>query len=128
MAENDKYRILIVDDHPIVRDGLIRLIEIGNTMHVCGETGDGGEVMGLIAETKPELVILDLTLETADGMSLIGCIKSRYPGLPVLVLSMHDESTHALRCIREGARGYLMKSRLSFSSLRVSTIFGSPMA
>lgn len=110
MQINYKYNILIVDDHPIVRDGIIRLIEVNGEMRVCGETGDGNEVMNLISKTKPDVVILDLTLEGADGLSLIGQINARYPKVRVLILSMHNELTYAMRSIQAGARGYLMKN------------------
>jgi DNA-binding NarL/FixJ family response regulator len=96
MQINHKYKILIVDDHPIVRDGIVRLIEVNGEMQVCGETGDGNEVMNLMSKTKPDAVVLDLTLEGADGLSLIGQIKSRYPKVPVLILSMHSELTYAM--------------------------------
>jgi RNA polymerase sigma factor (sigma-70 family) len=113
MQINHKYKILIVDDHPIVRDGIVRLIEVNGEMQVCGETGDGNEVMNLMSKTKPDAVVLDLTLEGADGLSLIGQIKSRYPKVPVLILSMHSELTYAMRSIQAGARGYLNKKSAS---------------
>lgn len=109
MPESEKFRIFIVDDHPILRDGVAQLIETEGTMQVCGETGNGSEVMGLIAKLLPDMVILDLSLDSADGMSVLGDIRYRYPKLPVLVLSMYDELTHAQRCIKAGAQGYLMK-------------------
>lgn len=109
MSINLKHNILIVDDHQIVRDGIIRLIEVSGEMRVCGETGDGNGVMNMISKCKPDAVVLDLTLEGADGLSLIGQIKAKYPKIPVLILSMHNELTYALRSIQAGARGYLMK-------------------
>lgn len=119
MARNDKQRIVVVDDHPIVRDGIIRLIETSNDMHVCGDTGDGSRVIGMVADLKPDAVVLDLTLEeSTDGMALIGMLAARFPKLPVLVLSMHDELTHAQHCIRAGARGYLMKKCASKEIIR----------
>lgn len=109
MTGKNKYKILVVDDHPIVRDGIVRLIEISGTMNICGQTGNGNEVMGLISQLQPDAIVLDLTLDSSDGFALISEIKSRYSKIPVLILSMHNESTHALRCIKAGARGYLMK-------------------
>lgn len=106
-------RILLVDDHPIVRDGLRRLIEIGSDMEICGETGNGDEVMKLILEHEPTMIVLDLTIEGADGLSLIENISTRFPKVQILILSMHNETTHALRCIKAGARGYLMKKSAS---------------
>jgi DNA-binding NarL/FixJ family response regulator len=113
MQTNHKYNILIVDDHPIVRDGIMRLIEVNGEMRVCGETGDGNEVMNLISKSKPDAVVLDLTLEGADGLSLISQINARYPKIPILILSMHNELTYAKRSIQAGARGYLMKKSAS---------------
>ena len=113
MDEKNNCRILVVDDHPIVREGIIRLIATCSSMQVCGDTGDGHAVMAMIASLRPSAVVLDLTLDGADGLSLLGEIHTRYPRLPVLVLSMHNESTHALRSIRAGARGYLMKKSAS---------------
>ena len=113
MSLTEKFRILLVDDHPIVRDGIRRLIEMSGEMTVCGETGNGNEVMGLIAKENPSVVLLDLSLEGADGLSLIGQIGAKYPAIAVLVLSMHSETTYALRCIQAGAHGYLMKKSAS---------------
>lgn len=113
MHTNEQHRVLIIDDHPIVRDGIRRLIEMNMEMMICGETGNGNEVMSLIAQCNPSVIILDLTLEGADGLALIGQIYSKYPKIPILVLSIHSETTHALRCIQAGARGYLMKKSAS---------------
>jgi DNA-binding NarL/FixJ family response regulator len=107
------YRIMVVDDHPIVCEGIIRLIETSSKMKVCGQTGNGHEVMGLVSQLKPDVVILDLSLESTDGLGLIEQINARYPEIPVLVLSMHNELTHAPQCIKAGARGYLMKNSTS---------------
>lgn len=113
MHEKTEYRILVVDDHPIVREGIVRLIDISGNMVVCGQTGDGHEVMSLINTQSPDAVILDLSLETSDGLSLIYEIKSKYPKILILILSMHDEMTHALPCLKAGANGYLNKKNAS---------------
>jgi DNA-binding NarL/FixJ family response regulator len=104
------YRIIVVDDHPIVCEGIVRLIETTSNIKVCGQTGNGNEVMGLISKLQPDAVILDLSLESSDGQELIGQIASRFPETPVLILSMHNELTHAPQCIKAGAKGYLMKN------------------
>lgn len=104
-----KHRILTVDEHPIVRDGIKNLIETDGRMQVCGQTGDYCEVMDLMFRLKPHAIICGLSVENGDGISLINQINARHSGTPILVFSMYDESTHALRCIKAGARGYLMK-------------------
>lgn len=107
--QEKKYRILLVDDHPIVREGIIHILEINGSMEVCGQTNDYNKVNGLIAELKPDAVILELNLQSSDRFSLIGEIKSEFANLPILVFSMYDESKHAVSCIKAGANGYLMK-------------------
>lgn len=102
-------RILVVDDHPVIRAGLRIYIQSNSGMTVCGETGNGNEVLSIVAESNPDVVILDLSLEGTDGIILIERVHARYPKLPILVLSMHDERRYAIRCLRAGARGYLMK-------------------
>src|SRR5437763_6002077 len=103
-------RIVIVDDHPLFRKGLEQLIN--STMEgfkICGEAGDAAEGMVRIRELKPDLVIVDLSLPGANGIELIKNIRAEFAKLPVLILSMHDESLYALRALRAGAQGYVMK-------------------
>jgi DNA-binding NarL/FixJ family response regulator len=104
-----KTRILIVDDHPIVREGLTRRINRQPDLVVCGEAGAAAEVMKAITESRPDLVIVDLTLPDKGGLELIKDIHTRHPRLPALVLSMHDEKLYAERALRAGAMGYVMK-------------------
>ncbi len=113
MTESHKRKILIVDDHPIVRDGLISLINHENNLYVCGGTGEAQQALKLITELKPDVVIVDITLGDSDGIELTKDIKARYPKLPVIVLSMHDESVYAERVLHAGARAYLMKDSVS---------------
>jgi DNA-binding NarL/FixJ family response regulator len=108
-SENEKHGILLVDDHPVVRDGIRRLVESNQEFIVCGETGNGDEVMGLVGRLRPAAIILDLSLEGADGLALLGNLHARYPAIPILVVSMYSEDTHAHRCLEAGARGYVMK-------------------
>ncbi len=123
--DNYYFDILVVDDHPIVRAGIKHIIETSGEMRVCGETGDGNQVLGLISNCNPDAVVLDLTIEGIDGLSLIGQIKARHPQLPVLILSMHDESLYAERCIRAGSKGYLMKTKASHELIRaLHTVIG----
>ena len=102
-------RILVVDDHPIVRRGIRQMLGGERDLEICGEADSPSATLDAIAATNPSLVIVDLTLARANGLGLIRDIQSRWPGLPVLVLSMHDESFYAERVLRAGAVGYIMK-------------------
>ena len=103
-------RIVIVDDHPLFRKGLEQLIKSsGDAFHICGEAGDAAEGMTVIRQLKPDLAIVDLSLPGANGIELIKNIRAEFSKLPVLILSMHDESLYALRALRAGAQGYVMK-------------------
>jgi DNA-binding NarL/FixJ family response regulator len=110
--ENRK-RVFIVDDHPVVRGGLITLINHQQDLKVCGEAEDAQQALAAISELKPDVVIVDITLKDSDGIELTKSIRARYAGLPVIVLSIHDESTYAERALRAGAQGYLMKEVVS---------------
>lgn len=105
----DKIRILIVDDHPIVRQGLAELINHEDDLVVCGQAEDSHEAMKSIRELSPNMAIIDITLKETSGLELIKDIHSQYPGFPVLALSMHDENLYAERSLRAGAMGYIMK-------------------
>jgi DNA-binding NarL/FixJ family response regulator len=99
-----------VDDHPLFRKGLEQLINSSDeTCCICGEASDAAEGMSVIRKLKPELVIVDLSLPGANGIELVKNIRAEFPKLPVLILSMHDESLYALRALRAGAQGYVMK-------------------
>jgi DNA-binding NarL/FixJ family response regulator len=103
-------RIVIVDDHPLFRKGLEQLINNSdNAFMICGEAGDAAEGMSVIRQLKPDLVMVDLSLPGANGIELIKNIRAEFAKLPVLILSMHDESLYALRALRAGAQGYVMK-------------------
>lgn len=109
----DKRKILIVDDHPIVRDGLIRLIREEQDLTVCGQAEDAHQALKAISESRPDIAIVDITLKSSDGIDLMKSIRSQYPKLPVLILSMHDEILYAERALRAGAQGYIMKQEAS---------------
>jgi DNA-binding NarL/FixJ family response regulator len=111
-SENKK-RVLIVDDHPIVRDGLITIIDHDKDLTVCGEADEPQEALKAISELRPDVVIVDITLKDSDGIELTKSIKARYPKLPVIILSIHDESVYAERALRAGAQAYLMKEVVS---------------
>ena len=103
-------RIVIVDDHPLFRKGLEQLINsTDDSFAICGEAGDASEGMNRIRQLKPDLVIVDLSLPGANGIELIKNIRAEFHKLPILILSMHDESLYALRALRAGAQGYVMK-------------------
>lgn len=112
MTDSDsdpRRRVLIVDDHPIVRHGLRQVLNQDDDLVVCGEAGNAAEALEKIAELKPDVVIVDISLETSNGIELTKSIRSTDQELPVLMLSMHDESLYAERALRAGANGYVMK-------------------
>ncbi len=102
-------RILIVDDHPLYREGLRELILRESGWLVCGEAADAAEALRLVEETKPDLVIVDISLGQTNGLELIKTIIGKDAELPMLVVSMHDESLYSERAILAGAKGYVMK-------------------
>ncbi len=101
-------QILIVDDHPIIRDGLTHLLNLHEDLHVCCAAGSAGEALAAMA-CQPDLAIVDISLHANSGLDLVKTLRQHYPALIVLVLSMHDESLFAERALRAGANGYLMK-------------------
>ena len=101
--------VFIVDDHPIVRDGLSQLINSENDLEVCGDAASVGSAIESLDSGLPDVVIVDLSLPDSDGMELIKLIRARSSHLPVLVLSMHDENMYAERMLSAGANGYIMK-------------------
>jgi DNA-binding NarL/FixJ family response regulator len=108
-TQNKKSSVLVVDDHPIVRQGLVQIINREKDLYVCGEAKSADEAMVLIGRHKPNIMTVDISLKGASGIDLISSIKSRYGDIPTLVLSIHDESLYAERAMRVGARGYVMK-------------------
>jgi DNA-binding NarL/FixJ family response regulator len=107
---NSKIKILLVDDHPLVREWLTNLLKQRSDFEVCGETGRAPEALELILATKPDIAIIDISLENGSGLDLIKDIKAVRSDMAVLVLSMHDEMLYAERALRAGAGGYIMKS------------------
>jgi DNA-binding NarL/FixJ family response regulator len=104
-----KHRLLIVDDHPLYRQGLRRFIEAEADLTCCGEADSCQTAFETVTQCLPELVILDLCLHREDGLELLKNLRSRIPSLRVLVLSQKDESAHAETSVRAGAMGYIMK-------------------
>ena len=101
-------QILIVDDHPIIRDGLSQLLNLHGDLHVCCVAGNAEEALVAMA-CRPGLAIVDLSLHSTSGLDLVKALRQHYPELAILVLSMHDEALFAERALRAGANGYLMK-------------------
>ena len=104
-------RVLLVDDHPIVRDGLAEAINHEPDLSVCATAEERQEALQAVERTKPDLVIVDLMLKSSSGLELIKDIHSRWPRLLILVVSMHDETLYAERVVRAGARGYITKQQ-----------------
>jgi len=104
-----KSQALIVDDHPLFREGLRQMIERDPLLGVCGEAATASEALQLIPKLRPDLVLVDISLGNASGIDLVKSIRGSWEDLPVLVISMHDESLYAERALRAGAMGYVMK-------------------
>jgi DNA-binding NarL/FixJ family response regulator len=101
--------VLVVDDHPLMRQGLSLLINQQQDMQVCGEAEEAQAAMHALAQKKPDIMILDISLNGPDGLELLKSIRVSHPDLPVLILSMHDEAIYAERALRARANGYIMK-------------------
>ena len=112
-APTKKSRVFVVDDHPIVRQGLALMINREPDLMVCGEAEDARSAMQLVVTAKPDILVVDISLNGPDGLDLLKNIRTRYAYLPVLILSMHDESIYAERALRAGAQGYIMKQEAS---------------
>jgi len=108
-AAPTRKNILIVDDHPMMRDGLAALITAQPDLAVCAQAADAREALQAIESLRPDLVLMDISLPGKSGLEAIKDIQSLAPGLATLVLSMHDEALYAERVLRAGARGYVMK-------------------
>jgi hypothetical protein len=106
-------RIVIVDDHPLVRERLVELINREPDLAVCGEAEDRHEAIEIIASTRPHLAVIDLSLKNSLGIELIKDLQASQPEVLILVVSMQDELIYAERCIRAGARGYITKQQAS---------------
>ncbi len=102
-------RVFIVDDHPIVRQGLTRLINQEPDLLVCGEAEDAPRALAAIQALQPDLALVDISLQGTSGIELVRCIKARFPRVSTLVVSMHNETFYAERALRAGAMGYVMK-------------------
>lgn len=104
--------VVIADDHPLVREGLKRVLERGSGISVIGEAADGLELLARVRELKPSVAIVDLHMPNMGGFDALDALKREHPHLPVLILSMQPEESAAVRALRSGAAGYLSKDRV----------------
>src|SRR5258707_1842711 len=137
-VSDGRTRILLVDDHAVVRFGIAQLINRQSDLIVCGEEENASSALSAVAKLKPQLVITDITLKASSGLELTRNIKAQFPNLPILVVSTHDELIHAEVAFRAGALGYLMKEealekvliairRVSSGAIYVSDALGAKM-
>ena len=108
--DDEKKRILIVDDHPVFRRGMAAMIVEQRDLAVCGEAENARSALEAMRQLKPDLALLDISMPGTNGIELIKLMLSEHPKLLILILSMHDESLYALRALRAGAKGYVMKA------------------
>jgi DNA-binding NarL/FixJ family response regulator len=113
----DTIRILVVDDHPLFRHGLVQLLNSEQSFSVVGEASSAPEALSLIRQMNPTMVIVDLGLKGPSGLELTKSLRAEFPKMPVLILSMHDEPTYAVRSLRAGANGYVTKEEALSSVL-----------
>ncbi|MEY2546288.1 MAG: hypothetical protein QOG48_1405 [Verrucomicrobiota bacterium] len=104
-----KHRIFLIDDHPLVREGLASLINQQQDMTVCGQAEDSAEAITRIREDRPDVALVDISLKNESGLELVKNLEAEFPLVALIVLSMHDEALYAERALRAGARGYVMK-------------------
>jgi len=112
-----KSRVFIVDDHPLVREGLTNLINGQDDLIVCGEAKDSAQAINGIAKARPDVALIDISLENESGLELVKQLKTQFPQVALIILSMHDEALYAERALRAGAQGYVMKHETSKSVL-----------
>ncbi|MFZ0034108.1 MAG: response regulator transcription factor [Sedimentisphaerales bacterium] len=112
-TNENKTQVLIVDDHPVIREGLVTIVNHERDMNVCGQADDAYQALKAVTELKPDIVVTDISLKNSDGIELTKNIKARYPRMPVIIFSVHDESLYAERALLAGAKAYLMKDEVS---------------
>ncbi len=102
-------KVLLADDHSIVRDGLRRIIEESGEMEVVAEASDGQEAIQLVPKTTPDVAVIDISMPGLDGLEVLSRLQAQDPGLPVLILTMHEEGQYVVRAVEAGAMGYITK-------------------
>jgi len=102
-------RLLIVDDHPVVREGLRTMLSTDHTIEIVGEASDGAEAVAVVAEKKPNVVLMDIRMPNMDGIEATRCIKDEHPSTAVIVLTMYDNDANVIDAVQAGASGYLLK-------------------
>ncbi len=107
---NNRWKVFLVDDHQIVRDGIRSLIEDANDIFIIGEAGDGDEMMNMLEPAQPDIILLDINLPGKNGIELIPDIKEKYPYIKILILSMYNGDDYIFNSVRAGANGYLPKN------------------
>ncbi|MDD4871677.1 MAG: response regulator transcription factor [Kiritimatiellae bacterium] len=112
-SSKQKKRVFIVDDHPIVRYGITRILNNEHDFTVCGDAESAEKALAAIGNLHPDIIIVDISLKDMDGLQLTRTIRARYPNLPIVILSMHDERIYAHKALRAGANGYIMKEESS---------------
>ena len=122
MASQDTYRIAVVDDHPLIRQGLRKILDGKDDLEIVGEAGAGLEFLLLLKQLLPDLVILDISMPTLKGIETLRQIKMKYPGMKVLILTMHQEREYLLAAVQAGADGYVLKDEpeeVLFSAIEI---------
>ena len=105
----EKIRVVIADDHPVVRTGLRLMLDMGERIELVGEAADGGAAIHLVSELRPDVVLMDLRMPTMDGLEAIEHIRATFPHIAIIVLTTYDEDELMLRSLQAGVRGYLLK-------------------
>lgn len=117
-THTDHIQVFLVDDHPAIREAVADTISQTMDMDMCGETGSSDEAFRLIEKKKPDIAIIDISLDDAHGLDLVQNVRAQYPDVKMIVFSMYDENVYAERAIRAGASGYLMKSEPTQTMLK----------
>ena len=107
-----------MDDHPIVRQGIRALLALEKDLLVCAEAENAGDALQAFTSTKPDVIVMDITIKGTDGLELTKSIRAQDATIPILIISMHDESLYAQRALRAGANGYIMKQEVSSKIVR----------